>query len=206
LGEVIGYDENMIYGIILAAGESSRMRIPKALLKIGEETFAEAIARKMMECGFVPVLIAGYHAHEIRENFKNRLQIEILENPHYQEGQFSSLKEGLKNLQNTNEGVIVWPVDQPLVKAETALAIVNAFQRGRSPVTIPVLQSKRGHPVVYGPEAVQTILSMDRSHTAKDLQAIYGDKISFVEVDDPGILIDIDTPEDYRQYIKDGVS
>lgn len=195
----------MLNGLILAAGESSRMKMPKALLRIGNLTFAETIAGKMKDCGVKPKLIAGYHAMEIKEQLNNRPDIEILENPSYQEGQLSSLRTGLKSLQNTDDGVLVWPVDQPLIKAETVQAIVKAFEKQKNPVTIPVMQAKRGHPVMYGPEAVLTIISMDPSHTAKDLQAIYANKITFVEVEDSGILIDIDTPEDYQHYIKDGV-
>lgn len=196
----------MISGLILAAGESSRMNYPKALLKLGEETFAELIARKMRECGIGPCfLIAGSHSKELKESLSGKAEFKLVENPRFKEGQISSLKVGLKQVPLKSTAVLVWPVDQPLVKAETVQKILSAFQEQRRPVTIPVRQAKRGHPVVYDAEAVRTILSLDATHTAKDLQAIYANKITFVEVEDPGVLIDIDTPEDYQKYVTDGV-
>lgn len=196
----------MISGLILAAGESSRMNSPKALLKLREETFAESIARKMRECGVTPCyLIAGSHWKELKEYLSNNQELKLVENPRFKEGQISSLKQGLKQMPSKSTAVLVWPVDQPLVKSETVQKILSAFQEQRRPVTIPVCQAKRGHPVVYDAEAVRTILSLDATHTAKDLQAIYANKITFVEVEDLGILIDIDTPEDYQKYVTGGV-
>lgn len=192
----------MILGLILAAGESSRMKSPKALLKIGDVTFAESIAAKMRAGHIDPVLVvAGAHVDEIRKQFETSAGFTIVHNARYAEGQISSLKEGLRHLPAGVQAVMVWPVDQPLIKLETVQALISAFQREQNPVVIPVFEGRNGHPVIYGTEAMHTVLGLKQNQTAKHLRSIYKDQTLFVDVADPAILIDIDTPEDYRQHL-----
>ena len=191
-----------IAGIILAAGESSRMMSPKALLKIGNSTFTEHIESILREQGIGPVfVIAGAHYDEIRRALASTKTLSILHNSRYKHGQVSSLKQGLRHLPAGATAVVVWPVDQPLVKPGTVKELVEAFLRDPKPVVIPSMQGNHGHPVLYGPEAIQSALNLRKDQTAKDLRDIYNDRILYVEVDDPGILIDIDTPEDYQKHL-----
>lgn len=192
----------MIVALVLAGGESKRMDSPKALLKIGKETFAECIARKTRECE-IPSLffVTGKHHEEIKKALPGKEGINIIRNPHYEKGQLSSLKEGLRNLPTGTTQVLAWPVDLPLVKTETVRKLIDIFQQEKKHVGIPTYQSRKGHPVLYDLHAIQTLLSLSSSHTAKELQTTYAGQISFVDVEDPGILIDIDTPEDYQEHI-----
>ena len=109
----------MITAIVLAAGESRRMQTPKALLKIGNETFAECIARKCNEAGIhVIYIVTGVHREEIQQQMQGKYQVDFIFNFRYPEGQLSSLKEGLRNLPTGSTAALVWPVDQPLVRVE----------------------------------------------------------------------------------------
>jgi len=192
----------MIAAMILAAGESQRMNTPKALLRIGIETFAECIVRKARQAGAATAyLVAGHHHNLIKEALKGKLELDILLNYRYKEGQLSSLKEGLRNLATGSTEVLVWPVDQPLVKTETVQVLLESYHRNKNHVTIPVFQSKHGHPVLYDAVAIHSVLRLSSAQTARDLQKIYEKEIDYVNVDDPGILVDIDTPEDYKKYI-----
>ncbi len=194
----------MIAAIILAAGESQRMNVPKALLPIGTEMFAECIARKVREAGVAHVyLIAGHHHNLIKERLKGKLELDILFNYRYKEGQLSSLKEGLRNLATGLTEVLVWPVDQPLVKTVTVKVLLESYRSKKNHVTIPVFDSKHGHPVIYDSAAIYSALRMSSTQTAKELQKIFEKEIDFIEVADPGIVVDIDTPEDYKKYITD---
>jgi molybdenum cofactor cytidylyltransferase len=193
-----------IEGIILAAGESKRMSSPKALLKIGSETFVTKIRRIMVEVGIQSIfVVTGAHKTEIEEHLRGMEHTKLVWNARYQEGQFSSLKTCLLQVPQNTPAVLVWPVDQPLIQKATVELLLSQWRNQKNHVVIPVLQSKRGHPVIYDNAAIQTILSLDATHTAKDLQAIYSKEILYVEVQDSGILIDIDSPEDYRKYITD---
>jgi molybdenum cofactor cytidylyltransferase len=190
----------MTYGLILAAGESSRIGRPKALLKIGKETFAERITNVLHSAGIENItLVAGPHYEEIRKNLE---EVTVVFNAQYTFGQFSSLQAGLRQISAKPEFVIVWPVDLPLVRSDTVAALIKAVQK--NPITVPVYHGKKGHPVVYSAETIKKILSMEPTHTGKDLFEYFKDRITLIDVEDAAVLIDIDTPEDYERYIKRG--
>jgi molybdenum cofactor cytidylyltransferase len=194
----------MIAAMILAAGESQRMNIPKALLRIGSETFAECIARKARQAGAGTVyLVAGHHHNLIKEKLKGKLELDIIFNYRYKEGQLSSLKEGLRNLATGSTEILVWPVDQPLVTLSTVQVLLESYRRNQKHVTIPVFQSKHGHPVLYDAVAIHSVLGLSSTKTARELLKIYESEIDFVNVEDQGVVLDIDTLEDYRKYVTD---
>ncbi len=193
------YNRLMVAGLILAGGESRRLGTPKALLKVGAETFAKRIVSIMHSVGIQNLtLVAGPHYEEIR---KSADDLAVVFNPQYELGQFSSLQTGLRHVPGGTEFVLVWPVDQPLVRKETISELLETARREGNPVTVPVYEGKKGHPVVYNSETITKILSMEPSHTGKELFEYFDGRISLVEVNDPGVLIDIDTPEDYETYI-----
>src|SRR5262245_44507289 len=114
----------MITGLILAAGESSRIGTPKALLKINSETFAERIANVLISVGIQNIiLVAGAHYEQIRKNAEG---LTVVFNAQYSFGQFSSLQTGLRKIPSETEFVIVWPVDLPLVQKETIATLLKA--------------------------------------------------------------------------------
>jgi molybdenum cofactor cytidylyltransferase len=192
----------MAYGIILAAGESKRIGQPKALLKINSEMFAERIVNVLHSAGIQNIiLVAGRHYEEIRMNVKS---ITLVFNPQHPLGQFSSLQAGLRELPKQTEFVIVWPVDLPLVRKETVASLLAAAQIQKNPITVPWYHGRKGHPVVYTAETITKILSMEPTHTGKELFEHFKGRIAFTDVEDPAVLIDIDTPEDYERYIKRG--
>lgn len=190
----------MTYGLILAGGESKRIGSPKALLKINSETFVERIANILHGSGIHQIIVvAGAHYEEIQKHLKD---IKIVFNPQYTFGQFSSLQAGLRHITVKAESVIVWPVDLPLVRIDTITALIQSAQK--NPITVPVFHGKKGHPVIYSAETIKKILSMEPIHTGKDLFEYFKDRITLIAVEDPAVLIDIDTPEDYEKYIKRG--
>jgi molybdenum cofactor cytidylyltransferase len=195
----------MIAGLILAAGESSRMNSPKALLQIHGKTFVEHISEQMARSGVDPVcVVAGAHFAEIRNHFGLREEFSIIHNLKYSQGQLSSLKEGLRQLPTGSEAAMVWPVDLPLVHVNTVKAIVQAFKQSRKAVVIPSMNGRHGHPVIYGTPAIGSIFTLKGDRTAKDVRTLLKDDVFYVEVSDPGVLIDIDTPEDYRKHVLNG--
>ncbi len=192
----------MIIGIILAAGESKRIGSPKALLMIDSQTFVERITKVLCSVGIQDIiLVAGMHYEEIRKNAEG---IAVVFNSQHQLGQFSSLQAGLRELPKQTEFVIVWPVDLPLVRKETVASLLAAAQIHRNPITVPVYHGRKGHPVIYSAETITKILSMEPTHTGKELFEHFEGRIALTDVEDPAVLIDIDTPEDYERYIKRG--
>ena len=192
----------MTYGLILAAGESKRIGSPKALLKIDSQTFVERITNVLRSVGIQGIiLVAGAHYETIRKNTKG---VTVVFNAQHPLGQFSSLQAGLRELPKQTEFVIVWPVDLPIVRQETVASLLAAAQTQKNPITVPLYHGKKGHPVVYSAETITKILSMEPTHTGKELFEHFEGRITFTDVEDPAVLIDIDTPEDYERYIKRG--
>jgi molybdenum cofactor cytidylyltransferase len=188
----------MITGIILAGGDSKRMGSPKALLKIGSETFANRITRVMKAAGIENVLLVAGADHD--EIAKNSGEYIVLFNSDHSLGQFSSLQTGVRNLPTGTEQILVWPVDSPLVMQSTIEKLIGAISN--HPVVLPVFSGRQGHPVIYNQEALVRILLMKPVQTGKELVAYFEGRVARVEVEDPGVLIDIDTPDDYECRIK----
>ena len=192
----------MIAGLVLAGGESKRMATPKALLKLGEDTFVDHICNEMKAAGIRLIsIITGPHHEQISEALKSHGEISITHNSQYQKGQISSLQMGLRHLPTGSTAALVWPVDHPLVKTETVSLLLSQFKEAKQHLTIPVHDSHRGHPVIYDLHAIRSVLSFGPDQTAKALQSIYAGQITFVSVEDEGVIKDIDTPEDYRKYV-----
>jgi molybdenum cofactor cytidylyltransferase len=194
------YNKPVTYGLILAAGESKRIGSPKALLKINSETFLKRIANVLLSAGIQNiVVVAGAHYEEIRKNARD---LTVVFNAQHAFGQFSSLQAGLREMSAQAESVIVWPVDLPLVRKETISSLLKTAQR--NPITVPVFHGKKGHPVIYDRETITKILSMEPTHTGKELFEYFQGRIGLTNVEDPAVLIDIDTLEDYERRITRG--
>ena len=120
----------MIAGLVLAAGESSRMGRDKALLTYQGRTFLEGVVAKLREAGVGRVaVVLGYHAEEIQRAL-NLKGLEFIVNRNYQRGQTSSLQEGLRTLEGSNpEAVVLCPVDHPVFSSQTVRNLIETFEQ-----------------------------------------------------------------------------
>jgi CTP:molybdopterin cytidylyltransferase MocA len=193
----------VIAGIILAAGASSRMGSPKALLEYRGESFIQRLVRVLSPvCGRV-IVVLGYHSAEIRPGIPGSAVITM--NPAPERGQLSSLQTALAALPADAEGFLFTPVDSPAVESETLERLAQVFRR-RDPSTllvIPRIQTpsgpKRGHPVFAARAIAEELLALPPDAMASE--AIHGHipQTVYVDVNDPGILTDIDDREAYRR-------
>jgi molybdenum cofactor cytidylyltransferase len=191
----------MIIGIILAAGESKRMGTPKALLKIGDRPFINHIATQL-EASQLDLIYAvlGDKAELIQSVLESN--VIVLHNPNFKEGQISSLKTAIDKVQYENcDGVIIALVDHPLISSAVVSKLIETFYQSKKRVIIPTHAGKRGHPVLYSREVFAEILEAPPDRNAKTIRLENLEEALEVEVDDPGILVDIDTPQDYERHI-----
>jgi len=195
-----------VAGLILAAGESSRMGRDKAILLYRGRTFLETIIGSLNAAAVKRVLVVlGHHAEAIQQTV-NLAGVEVVINRDYQRGQTSSLRAGLAALEKTAaqgiktlEGIVLCLVDHPAFEPAVVSALVAAFERSGAPVVIPTLDGRRGHPVLIARPLFGPMLALDEGTGANTVIRACGDRTEFVEVRDPGILIDVDDPETYRQ-------
>lgn len=187
-----------IAGLVLAAGESSRMGKDKALLAYDGRTFLETIVAHLREAGIERIaVVLGHHAEEIRR--ASALQdVEVVVNQDYALGQTTSLQAGIKALDSAEtQAILLCLVDHPAVKPATVRQLVAAFQESNAPVAIPTFQSRRGHPVLIGHALFKELLALHTDEGANAVLRKYREVTQFVEVEDAGVLNDVDDPEAY---------
>lgn len=189
----------MIAGLILAAGESSRMGMDKALLTYRGRTFLETILATIRGADLKRIaVVLGHHAEEIRRAVKLD-SIEVVINPDYLRGQTSSLQAGLRALESDDlEAVVLCLVDHPTVAAGTVQKLLARFRQSGSRVIIPTFQGRHGHPVLISRAMLEELKDLGSDEGANGPIRGHRDDTQFVEVDDGGILLDIDDPETYR--------
>ncbi len=190
----------MIAGLVLAAGESSRIGADKALLRFHGRTFLETILQTLRDAGLKRIaVVLGHHAEEIQRALDLE-NIEVVINPDYRRGQTSSLQAGLEALAGTEiEAVVLCLVDHPAVAVETIRQLIAAFQQSGAPVVVPTYKGQRGHPVVIGRALFGELSVLNAGDGANAVIRKYRDQTQFLPVEDDGILLDVDDPESYRR-------
>jgi CTP:molybdopterin cytidylyltransferase MocA len=187
---------NRLDGILLAAGESRRMGYPKPLLTIDGNTFIEKIAATMLTVVPRIIVVLGAHADRIRPAIPRDERIVIVENLNYSRGQLSSLKIGLDAVEPDAVGVIVHLGDHPIVRAESFRAVVDSFERTRKPIVIARNGGHRGHPVIFDRSIFSELQNAPEDEGARHVVNADSLRIEYVDLDDPGINLDLDTPAD----------
>jgi molybdenum cofactor cytidylyltransferase len=187
-----------IAAVVLAAGESSRMGADKALLMYRGRTFLENIIAALRDAGIQRVIVVlGHHAELIQQSI-DLGSVEVVVNQDYSQGQTSSLQAGLRVLAGSRpDGVVVCLVDHPALSTDTVQKLIHYFKFAARPIVSPQLEGKHGHPVLVGREALSKILELGPDQGADTVIHHYRDRTEFVEVTDPGILLDVDDPESY---------
>jgi CTP:molybdopterin cytidylyltransferase MocA len=180
--------------IILAAGASSRMGRVKALLELDGESFVTRLARVLgVHCDPV-VVVLGHHADAIREAAPG---LEFAVNPDPERGMLSSLQTGLAAV-DRSRGVLFTPVDTPAVSEATVARLAAALADG-APAAVPVFGGKRGHPVAISGELARQLLALPLTERANSVIRSAGG--IEIPVEDPGVVLEVDTPADYRELL-----
>jgi molybdenum cofactor cytidylyltransferase len=192
-------------GVILAAGESSRMGRDKALLSWHGQTFVSAAIERLKPFTQLVIVIAGKNAEILKPEIYSRGAFLAI-NTEPQCGQFSSLRVGLHEVLNHGrDAAIVTLVDRPPAKPETITTLLTRFARNFERdngqwATIPEFGGKHGHPIVIGREMIEAFLRADPKSTARDVEHANQEHIEYVAVDDSNVIININTPEDFEPF------
>jgi CTP:molybdopterin cytidylyltransferase MocA len=195
----------MVPALILAAGRSTRMGRPKALLPCGPggDPFIVQLAAGLMAGGAGRLLVVGREEDEpLRRLVQARLpdaRFVVNRDPDGG-GQLSSLLAGLDALDETMvTGVLVAPVDVPRVSAATVAALLGAAACRPGRIVRAVHGGRHGHPVYFPRELFDELRRADPRRGAKAVVRAHETAIVDVEVPDAGVVEDIDTPGDYAR-------
>lgn len=184
-------------GIILAAGLSSRMGRTKALLPLGESTFLTHLIETFHAVCEPIIVVVGEDAESIVAGLPLHPQVTVVVNENHQLGMLSSLQEGLKALPDASGGAIFTLVDHPRLQTATLAAVANTLEQAAAPVVIPRYHAERGHPVAISAVVMQQLLEAPSNASPKDVIRSHRAETVFVDVDDPSVVEDIDTPDDF---------
>ena len=194
----------MIIGVVLSAGESSRMGRPKALLPIEGQRFIERIIRVLgLSRVGRTIVVLGHHAEQLRGQIEH-LPVEIVINPDYQSGQLSSLQAAIRHLERDDRcaGMLVHLVDHPFIDVALVDKLIEGFFETKKLIVVPRYKEKRGHPVIFSRELFAELLNAPVDQGAKAVVNAHRQETLEIEWQDEGITVDIDTPELYRQHVR----
>jgi molybdenum cofactor cytidylyltransferase len=197
----------MIAAVVLAAGESSRMGRPKALLPIEGTSFIERIVAALQRTEAAKILVVlGHNAASLREKIAH-LPVTFVVNPDYKKGQLSSLQAAIRYLLSLPEperpeGMLVHLVDHPYIDAELVDIMIRRFRESQSLIVVPRCGPRRGHPVLFSAALFGELLDAPVDQGAKGVVNAHREETLEIATDQAGITIDIDTPEEYRQHVK----
>jgi molybdenum cofactor cytidylyltransferase len=189
-------------GIILAAGESSRMGRDKALLSWHGKTFLQAHIELLYPQTELVIVVAGKN-HAALAPTVYATGAFLIENPQPELGQFSSLQVGLREVLNRGrDAAIIGLVDRPPCKSQTLAFLRENFQTvyalGKWAV-VPEFSGKHGHPIVAGREIIEAFLKAPVTSTARETEHAAQRQIEYVPVTDSAVAMNVDTPEDYER-------
>ena len=184
------YEIEQVEGIILAAGYSNRANAFKPGLDLdGQSVFDRCVLGMYDVCSRI-IVVGGYNIDRIREMGKRYNKVQVVYNRIFDKGMFTSVKEGLRHI--SAQRIFITPADYPLIKKETYTKMLAED----GSIIIPVFGGRKGHPVLLDQAAAANIIS--EPDTSNLRVAIQKNGYKTVDVDDEGILIDLDTPKDYK--------
>ncbi len=186
----------MIAAVVLAAGASTRMGEPKALLRLPDgRSYLEAIAdtARAGGCAEIVVVLGPPHGETIRAALPAAAGAAW--NPDPARGMLSSVQAGIAALSDGASAALVWPVDMPFVTTATVRTLV--MHHGT--IVVPMHNSRAGHPLRLGRGWFAEVMTLDPARGLKALLEAHAAEVTRLPVDDRAVLVDVDTPEDYAR-------
>lgn len=184
--------------VIAAAGMSSRMNDFKPMLKVGSITITRRIISTLQQTGIDPVVLITGNQAETLEKHVSHMGVICLRNAEYATGQMlDSVKIGMSYLQNQCDRILFTPVDIPLFTSNTIKSLMNAHAL----IAVPVCNTHEGHPLMMDTQVIPYLLNYDGGQGLAGAVRNSGIPKQQIEVEDEGILFDVDTPYDYKQML-----
>lgn len=193
-------------GVVLAAGRSSRMGSPKALLDFLGLPFAVRIlqALEVLEVK-TRVVVLGPDAPRIQPALADH-DFLLVENPEPDTGPIASLRGALRALQPLQpDAVLVWPVDLPHVRVSTVERVIEAHRRSKAAVVLPTFAERKGHPVIWTSGLFGELMESPAANREGARAVLHNHETDVlgVPVDDPAVVDQVNTPEDYERLVRE---
>jgi len=185
----------MLAAVILSGGSSSRMGSPKALLDYQGRPFLEHLLEVTRHPRIgVRRVVLGAHAEPIARAIELHAD-EIVINDRWQEGQLSSLHAAMRSLPAGTDGMLVCPIDHPLVSAALVDDLVEAFYKSRARVVVPVYEGRRGHPVIFSAAVYEELEKAPMDVGARAVVWAHAKEVFEVGTTEEGCVLNLNDPE-----------
>lgn len=188
----------MIAAIVLAAGLSARMGRPKQTLRLEGVPMLERTLKALRRTRVDRVVVVlGANAAEVRRSVKFEDE-EVVVNARFRDGMSGSLRLGLRAVERDADAAVIALADQPFVSPTTVDGLVEAYLASRAPIVVPVYRGARGNPVLFDRSLFLQIMRIEGDVGAKRVVESHKAELLELEVEDPGVVVDIDTPADFK--------
>lgn len=186
---------------ILAAGQSNRSGAShKLLTKLNGVTVISKTVDVVSSCfDQPPTVVTGHNADEVTQALNGQL-CSTSYNEHYADGMGTSLSHAVQEITADNDWLLVCLGDMPFVSEKTFELIKSAAKNTSASVIIPTFHGKRGHPVLWHKQHFVALSALSGDVGGKMILQSEGATILEIPTEDPGILIDLDTPEMLNQF------
>jgi len=188
---------------VLAAGESRRMGSPKALLPYRGKNFAEYLLEVTAHPRVgIRRMVLGARADEIRTQL-HLGDAKVAINLEWQRGQLSSIQTAVRSLPaNQTAGLLLCPVDHPLVSAELVARLIEAFDASGKPIVLPTYRGKRGHPLIFAASLYGEILEASPEVGARQVVWAHAEDVLEIPTDEEGVVLNLNDPETLRRAME----
>ncbi|KYH28919.1 MULTISPECIES: nucleotidyltransferase family protein [Clostridium] len=184
----------LIEAVILAAGFSSRAKSYKMTLKVREKTVIERAIESMLNVSSRVIVVGGYKIEKLKPIINRYKNVELIFNENFQEGMFSSVKKGFSHIKG--DSFFFMPGDYPLIDDKVCLKLLKHRE---NEIVIPTYNGKKGHPILMKSYLAKELLQSSKYSNLREF--INTKKPIFIPVENEGILLDIDTMEDYKRIL-----
>jgi molybdenum cofactor cytidylyltransferase len=189
----------LVAAVVLAAGSSTRMRRPKLTLDLDGVPLLQKVLDTLQRTEVDEVVVVlGAHASDLKRKVRFSDETTVV-NPDFAEGMSGSIRAGLRAVEGKADAVLIVLGDQPLISTATIDKLIEAHKRTKALAVVPVFGGRRGNPVLFDKELFLEIEAVRGDVGAKSVVDRHPGRVVEVPVDDRGVLVDIDTPEDYSR-------
>ena len=189
----------MISAIILAAGMSSRMGMPKQLLTLGNKALIRVVTENVLASAVDEVLVVTGHLEKEVSAAVSDLPVKVVYNPRYEQGQGTSLALGIQSIDEKASAFLVLMSDQPLITASLINLAIEEFRKNSCLALRPTYQGLPGHPVVFSASLRAKLCDLKGDEGARQILKKLGDKVYYLPVRDEAVVFDVDTPENFER-------
>ncbi len=190
-----------ISAVVLAAGLSTRMGVPKLVLPWQKSTIIQHVVWVLSASGVEDILVVTGGAQVQVKAALEGENVRLAYNPDYERGEMlSSVQAGLRSLPEDAEAALVCLGDQPQVQVDVVRAVIDRYCSTRAGLVVPSYHNRRGHPWLAARALWPAILELAAPQTLRTFLNAHAAMTHYLSVETPSVLFDIDTPEDYARY------